>query len=49
MTSEDEVHVLRLHVLQRAEELGNVSAARRKVGILRILFCEDANHRFSIT
>lgn len=38
MTLEDKVHAFRLHVLQRAEELGNVSAACRESGISRTLF-----------
>jgi len=38
MTLEDKVHAFRLHVLQRAEELGNVSAACRETGISRTLF-----------
>jgi len=38
MTLEDKVHAFRLHVLQRAEELGNVSAACREAGISRTLF-----------
>jgi len=38
MTLEDKGHAFRLHVLQRAEELGNVSAACREVGISRTLF-----------
>ena len=38
MTLEDKVHVFRLHVLQRAEELGNVSAACREAGISRTLY-----------
>jgi transposase-like protein len=38
MTLEDKVHVSRLHVLQRAEQLSNVSAACRDAGILRTLF-----------
>jgi transposase InsO family protein len=38
MTLEDKVHALRLHVLHRAEELGNVSAACREAGISRTLF-----------
>ena len=38
MTLEDKVHALRLRVLQRAEELGNVSAACREAGISRTLF-----------
>ena len=39
MTLEDKVHAFRLRVLQRAEELGNVSAACREAGISRTLFC----------
>ena len=38
MTLEDKVHAL-LHVLHRAEELGNVSVACREAGISRTLFC----------
>ena len=38
MTLEDKVHAFRLHVLQRAEELGNVSATCREAGISRTLF-----------
>ena len=38
MTLEDKVHVSRLHVPQRAEELNNVSAACREAGISRTLF-----------
>lgn len=38
MTLEDKVHAFRLHVLQRAEELSNVSAACREAGISRTLF-----------
>jgi len=38
MTLEDKVHAFRLHVLQRAEELGNVSAACREAGISRTLY-----------
>ena len=38
MTLEDKVHAFRLRVLQRAEELGNVSAACREAGISRTLF-----------
>ena len=38
MTLEDKGHAFRLHVLQRAEELGNVSAACREVFISRTLF-----------
>jgi hypothetical protein len=35
---EDKVHGLRLHALRRAEQLGNVSAACRELGVLRTLF-----------
>ena len=38
MTLEDKVHVFRLHVLQRAEESGNVSAACREASISRTLY-----------
>jgi len=38
MTLEDKVHAFRLHVLQRAQDLGNVSAACREAGISRTLF-----------
>lgn len=38
MTLEDSVHAFRLHALQRAQELGNVSAACRELGISRTLF-----------
>lgn len=38
MTLEDKVHAFRLHVLHRAQELGNVSAACREAGISRTLF-----------
>jgi len=38
MTLEDKVHAFRLRVLQRAQELGNVSAACREAGISRTLF-----------
>ena len=38
MTLEDKVHAFRLHVLQRAEELRNISAACREAGISRTLF-----------
>jgi len=37
MTLEDKVHAFRLHVLQRAQELGDVSAACREAGISRTL------------
>lgn len=38
MTREDKVHDFRLHALRRAEELGTVSAAYRKLAISRPLF-----------
>lgn len=38
MTLEDKVHITRLHVLQRAKDLGNVSAACREAGISRSLY-----------
>ncbi|MCX6100546.1 MAG: helix-turn-helix domain-containing protein [Candidatus Bipolaricaulota bacterium] len=38
MTLEDKVHAFRLHILRRAEELGNVSAACREAGISRTMF-----------
>lgn len=38
MTLEDKVHVSRLRVMQRANELGNVSAACREAGISRTLY-----------
>ena len=38
MTLEDKVLAFRLHVLQRAKELGNVSAACREAGISRTLY-----------
>jgi len=38
MTLEDKVHAFRLRVLQRAEELGNVSAACREAAISRTLY-----------
>src|SRR5574338_1009388 len=38
MTLEEKVHGLRLHVIQRAEQLGNVSQACREAGISRALF-----------
>lgn len=38
MTLEDSVHAFRLHALHRAQELGNVSAACRELGISRTLF-----------
>ncbi len=38
MTLEDKVHAFRLHLFQRARELGNVSAACRELGISRSLY-----------
>lgn len=38
MTLEENVHGLRLHVIQRAAEVGNVSRACREAGISRTLF-----------
>jgi transposase len=38
MTLEEKVHGLRLHVIQRAAQLGNVSQACREAGISRTLF-----------
>ena len=38
MTREDKVHVSRLRVLQRAKELGNISAACCEAGISRTLY-----------
>ncbi len=38
MTLEEKVHGLRLHVIQRAQVLGNVSQACREAGISRTLF-----------
>ena len=38
MTLEEKVHGLRLHVIRRAEQLGNVSRACREAGISRALF-----------
>ena len=38
MTLEDKVHAFRLHVMQRAKKLDNVSAACREAGISRTLF-----------
>ncbi len=38
MTLEDKVHGFRLHLCQRARELGNVSAACRELGISRSLY-----------
>jgi transposase len=38
MTLEEKVHGLRLHVIRRAQTLGNVSQACREAGISRALF-----------
>ena len=38
MTLEDKVYAFRLHALQRAEQLGNVSAMCRELGISRTVF-----------
>jgi transposase len=38
MTLDEKVHGLRMHVIQRAAELGNVSRACREAGISRALF-----------
>lgn len=38
MTLEDRVYAFRLHALRRAEELGNVTAACRELGISRTVF-----------
>jgi len=38
MTLDEKVHGLRLHVIQRAAQLGNVSRACREAGISRALF-----------
>jgi transposase-like protein len=38
MTLEENVHGLRLHVIRRVQELGNVSQACRGAGISRALF-----------
>ena len=38
MTLEDTVQRNRLRILQRAQELGNISAACREAGISRTLF-----------
>ena len=38
MTLEDKVHGFRLHLFRRAQELGNVSAACRELGVSRSLF-----------
>jgi transposase-like protein len=38
MTLEDNVHAFRLRLFERAERLGNVSAACRELGISRSLY-----------
>jgi transposase len=38
MTLEDKVHAFRLHLFHRAQELGNVSAACRELGVSRSLY-----------
>ena len=38
MTLEDKVQSIRLHALRRAQQLGNVSAACRELGISRTVF-----------
>ena len=38
MTLEDKVHAFRLHLFERAAELGNVSAACRELGVSRALY-----------
>ena len=38
MTLEDKVHGFRLHLFRRAQELGNVSAACRELGVSRSLY-----------
>ena len=38
MTLEDTIHRVRLRVMARAQELGNVSQACREAGISRTLF-----------
>src|SRR6266446_1432183 len=38
MTLDDSVHGLRLHAIQRAQAVGNVSAVCRELGISRTLF-----------
>ena len=38
MILEETVHVLRLHVIRRAQRFGNVSQACREAGISRVLF-----------
>ncbi len=38
MTLDDSIHALRLHMMHRAQELGNVSQACREIGISRSLF-----------
>ena len=38
MTLEDKVHAFRLHLFRRAQELGNVSAACRELGVSRSFY-----------
>ena len=38
MTLEDKVHAFRLHLFRRAQEIGNVSAACRELGVSRSLY-----------
>ena len=38
MTLEHKVHALRLHLFRRAQELGNVSAACKELGVSRSLY-----------
>ena len=38
MTLEDSIHGLRLRAMQRAQELGKVSAACRELGISRAMY-----------
>jgi hypothetical protein len=47
MTLEQKVHGLRLHVIQRAATLGNVSRACREAGISRALFYRWQQRRSS--
>jgi len=45
MTLDAKVHGLRLHVIQRAEQLGNVSRACREASISRALFYRGRQRR----
>ena len=49
MTLEQKVHGLRLHVIQRAATLGNVSRACREAGISRTLFYRWQKRRYPRT